>query len=89
MRARRAAAPRFSDEFWEADDDLTFWRMVRDELRHTGRLRDEATALLVDPAQANVVPITIGGSATTRHSRAGAVRARPATPSEVDTAVVA
>ena len=42
----RASSPRFSDAYWEADDELAWLRMVRDELVRTGHLREEARVLL-------------------------------------------
>jgi hypothetical protein len=55
LRDRRAAAARYSDAYWAADDALAFLRMLRDEVRRTGRLRDELVALLELPPTA--VPI--------------------------------
>jgi hypothetical protein len=49
LRARRSAAPRYSDAYWAAVDALAFLRMLRDEVRRTGRLRDELVALLELP----------------------------------------
>ena len=44
--SRRASSPRFSEAYWEADDDLAWLRMVRDELARTGHLREEVRALV-------------------------------------------
>jgi hypothetical protein len=49
LRAVRAAAPRFSDAFWEADDLLTWLRVARDEVLRSGRLRDDVIAFLGTP----------------------------------------
>jgi hypothetical protein len=42
----RASAARFGDAYWEADDTLSWLRMVRDELIRTGRLSQSAVAFL-------------------------------------------
>jgi hypothetical protein len=44
-QTRRASSERFSEGYWEADDDLAWLRMVRDELVRTGHLRDDVHAL--------------------------------------------
>jgi hypothetical protein len=46
VRARRGSSARFSEAYWEADDDLAWLRMVRDELARTGHLRAELRAIL-------------------------------------------
>ena len=46
-QARRAACERFSEAYWEADDELTWLRMVRDEVCRTGHVRTEIHALLL------------------------------------------
>jgi hypothetical protein len=46
LRAARAAAPRFSEAFWEADDALIWLRAARDDLLRTGRIRDAVAAYL-------------------------------------------
>jgi hypothetical protein len=57
LRGVRAAAARFSDAFWEADDALAWLRVARDELLRTGRVRDEvATFLGLTPTGVSVEP---------------------------------
>lgn len=46
-QARRAACERFREAYWEADDELTWLRMVRDEVCRTGHVRTEIHALLL------------------------------------------
>jgi hypothetical protein len=58
--SRRASCPRYSDAYWEADDDLAWLRMVRDELAWTGHLRDELRALIEVVAVAVEVEVPAG-----------------------------
>lgn len=55
LRGIRAAAPRFGEAFWEADDALTWLRVARDEFVRTGRIRDEVMAFLEAPPSAIMV----------------------------------
>jgi hypothetical protein len=55
LRDARAAAPRFSDAYWQADDVLAWLRMLRDDVVRTGALRQDAVALLELPPSALLV----------------------------------
>jgi len=55
LRDARAAAPRFSDAYWQADDALALLRMLRDDVVRTGALRQDAVALLELPPSALLV----------------------------------
>jgi hypothetical protein len=57
MRSIRASATRFSQAFWDADDALSWLLMVRDEIAHTGRVRDEIVALLELPPIAMAIAL--------------------------------
>ena len=96
-RARRAAAERFSDAFWEADDELVWLRMVREEAARTGHVPGELMTLLasapvaVEMAVGDDVSSTFGASRVFDGSRREvarhAVAARdegPATRHEVE-----
>lgn len=65
-RARRAACDRFSEAYWEADDELAWLRMVRDEIGRTGHARTEIQALLL--ATGTGVPVAGGVPAVAERS---------------------
>ena len=44
--ARRSSAARFGEAYWQADDELAWLRMVRDEVARTGYVRPDVAALL-------------------------------------------
>jgi hypothetical protein len=59
-QSRRAASPRFSEVYWDADDDLAWLRMVRDEVARTGHLRDAVRSLVAS------VPVSVAVAADDR-----------------------
>jgi hypothetical protein len=61
-QSRRAASPRYSEDYWDADDDLVWLRMVRDEVARSGHLRDELRALVASVA----VPVPVSVAADDR-----------------------
>src|SRR4051794_17421529 len=63
MCSIRSAAPRFSDTYWEADDALSWLRMVRDEVSRTGRMRDDVMAFLETPPTALLVASSASSAA--------------------------
>ena len=55
-RARRANVPRFSDDYWQADDEIAWLRAARDEIARTGSVHPEVDALFeVAPVAVPVV----------------------------------
>jgi hypothetical protein len=57
-RTRRANCERFCEAYWEADDDLAWLRMVRDEVARTGIVRPEVAAM----AESTAVALGIDGA---------------------------
>ena len=52
-RTRRANVPRFSDAYWQVDDEIAWLRAARDELVRTGDVRPEVEAML------DVAPVAV------------------------------
>jgi hypothetical protein len=45
-QTRRANVPRFSDVYWQADDEIAWMRAARDEIARTGSVHPEVEAML-------------------------------------------